>query len=92
MLGYLDNEPLTEASFSEGFFRTGDIARLRPDGRLELVGRSKEIISRGGNKIAPLELDNLLCSHPDVSALCARVFQTSASVKPFTRSWFLSQR
>ena len=54
MLGYLDNEPLTEASFSEGFFRTGDIARLRPDGRLELVGRSKEIISRGGNKIAPL--------------------------------------
>ena len=41
---------------------------------LELVGRSKEIIVRGGNKIAPLEIDNLPSSHPDVAAaLCASV-------------------
>lgn len=79
MLGYLNAEPLTAepltaSSFSAGFFRTGDIARLRPDGRVELVGRSKEIISRGGNKIAPLEIDNLLASHPEVAgALCAGV-------------------
>ncbi|MDQ4060743.1 MAG: fatty acid--CoA ligase family protein [Pseudomonadota bacterium] len=74
MLGYLDNPDLTRAAFSDGFFKTGDIARQRSDGRIELVGRSKEIISRGGNKIAPLELDNLLSSHPDVAAaLCAGV-------------------
>ena len=74
MLGYLDNEALTAASFSEGFFRTGDIARVRQDGRVELVGRAKEIISRGGNKIAPLEVDNLLSGHPEVAAaLCAGV-------------------
>jgi acyl-CoA synthetase (AMP-forming)/AMP-acid ligase II len=74
MLGYLNDEALTKASFQDGFFKTGDLARMRPDGRLELVGRSKEIISRGGNKIAPLELDNLLATHPDVAAaLCAGV-------------------
>jgi len=74
MLGYLDDEPLTASAFSGGFFRTGDIARLRPDGRVELVGRSKEIIVRGGNKIAPLEIDNLLCAHPEIAgALCAGV-------------------
>jgi long-chain acyl-CoA synthetase len=74
MLGYLDDAALTQASFGDGFFRTGDLARLRPDGRIELVGRSKEIIVRGGNKIAPLEIDNLLSSHPDVAAaLCAGV-------------------
>lgn len=74
MSGYLDNPELTRDSFVDGFFRTGDIARRRPDGRVELVGRSKEIISRGGNKIAPLELDNLLASHPEVAAaLCTGV-------------------
>jgi acyl-CoA synthetase (AMP-forming)/AMP-acid ligase II len=74
MLGYLDDPALTERSFSDGYFRTGDLARLRTDGRIEIVGRSKEIISRGGNKIAPLEIDNLLCSHPSVAAaLCAGI-------------------
>ena len=74
MLGYLDDPDSTRAAFGDGFFRTGDIARRRPDGRIELVGRSKEIISRGGNKISPLELDNLLAGHPDVAAaLCAGV-------------------
>jgi acyl-CoA synthetase (AMP-forming)/AMP-acid ligase II len=68
MLGYLDNPALTESSFDGGYFRTGDIARRRPDGCVELVGRIKEIVSRGGNKIAPQEIDNLLCSHPDVAA------------------------
>ena len=75
MLGYLDQPELTAASFdAEGYFRTGDLGRLRGDGRVELVGRSKDIISRGGNKIAPLEIDNLLCAHPGVAAaLCAGV-------------------
>lgn len=74
MLGYLDNPALTAASLVDGGFRTGDIARLRADGMVELIGRSKEIISRGGNKISPLEVENLLCAHADVAAaLCAGV-------------------
>ncbi|WP_336491847.1 class I adenylate-forming enzyme family protein [Methylobacterium nigriterrae] len=74
MLGYLDDLELTQASFDADFFRTGDLARLRPDGQVELVGRSKEIISRGGNKISPLEIENALCAHTHVAAaLCAGV-------------------
>ncbi len=74
MLGYLDNAELTEASFDGGFFKTGDLARMTADGYVELVGRAKDIISRGGNKIAPLEIDNLLGEHPGVAAaLCAGV-------------------
>jgi long-chain acyl-CoA synthetase len=68
MLGYLDNPALTAASFCDGYFRTGDLARLRADKRVEIVGRLKDIISRGANKIAPAELDALLSSHPGVAA------------------------
>lgn len=74
MLGYLDNPDLTAAAFRDGFFRTGDVARLRADGCVEIVGRIKEIVSRGGNKIAPAEIESLLCAHPAVAqALCAGV-------------------
>ena len=68
MNGYLNEPDLTEAAFDGAFFKTGDLARQRADGVIELVGRAKEVISRGGNKIAPLELDNLLARHPDVAA------------------------
>lgn len=74
MLGYFDDERLTEDSFADGYFKTGDLARLTPQGLVAIVGRAKEIISRGGVKIAPLEIDNLLAQHPDVAAaLCAGV-------------------
>jgi long-chain acyl-CoA synthetase len=74
MLGYLDNPALTAASFDGGYFKTGDLARMTADGAVALVGRAKDIISRGGNKIAPLEIDNLLAEHPDIAAaLCAGV-------------------
>lgn len=74
MLGYLDGAELTRLALEADHFRTGDLARLRPDGQVELVGRSKEIIARGGNKIAPLEIENALCTHPDIAAaLCAGV-------------------
>ena len=74
MLGYLDDPQLTADSFHDAYFKTGDLARLQPDGRVALIGRGKEIVSRGGIKIAPLEIDNLLCEHPAVAAaLCAGV-------------------
>jgi acyl-CoA synthetase (AMP-forming)/AMP-acid ligase II len=74
MLGYLDGAALTEASFDGGYFKTGDLARMTADGAVALIGRAKDIISRGGNKIAPLEIDNLLAQHPEIAAaLCAGV-------------------
>jgi long-chain acyl-CoA synthetase len=66
MLGYLDDPEMTANALDQSFFRSGDLVRLRSDGFVELVGRSKDIISRGGNKIAPLEIDQLFAGHPDV--------------------------
>lgn len=68
MLGYLDELELTAKALDGAFFRTGDLARLREDGFVELIGRSKDVISRGGNKIAPLEIDHLFAQHPHVSS------------------------
>jgi acyl-CoA synthetase (AMP-forming)/AMP-acid ligase II len=74
MLGYLDDPALTAASFEDGFFKTGDLARVDECGYVALIGRAKDIVSRGGIKIAPLEVDHLLAEHPDVAAaLCAGV-------------------
>ena len=68
MNGYLDELQLTRAAFVDGYFRTGDLARAREDGRVELAGRIKDIIIRGGANVSPLELDHLLAQHPDVAA------------------------
>ena len=68
MNGYLDEPELTRAAFVDDFFRTGDLARLRRDGMVELVGRTKDLIMRGGAKISPLELDCLLTQHPAIAA------------------------
>ena len=68
MNGYLDQPELTRAAFADGYFRTGDMARLKPDGTPELVGRSKDLIVRGGAKVSPLELDGVLAQHPASAA------------------------
>lgn len=64
--GYLDNPEANAASFRDGWFRTGDLGRLSPDGYLTLDGRLKELINRGGEKIAPREVDEALLSHAAV--------------------------
>jgi malonyl-CoA/methylmalonyl-CoA synthetase len=71
MLGYLDQPELTAAAFADGWFRTGDLARIRADGRVELVGRAKELILRAGNKISPLEIERVFAEHPGVAATLA---------------------
>lgn len=71
MLGYLDDPQLTEKAFADGYFKTGDLALLREDGFVQLVGRSKDIISRGGNKIGPLEIENQFALHEGVAASLA---------------------
>ncbi|WP_409420636.1 AMP-binding protein [Pseudaeromonas sp. ZJS20] len=55
----------------EGFYRTGDRVRLRADGYLQVVGRSKDQINRGGEKIAAAELEACLLQHPAVAAAAA---------------------
>jgi acyl-CoA synthetase (AMP-forming)/AMP-acid ligase II len=64
--GYLDNPEANAASFRDGWFRTGDLGRLSEDGYLTLDGRLKELINRGGEKIAPREVDEALLAHPAV--------------------------
>jgi acyl carrier protein len=66
--GY-ENEPQTNASaFHKGWFRTGDIGHLDKHGNLFLTGRAKEQINRGGEKINPREIDDVLVTHPDIVA------------------------
>jgi oxalate---CoA ligase len=65
--GYLDNPEANAASFRDGWFRTGDVGTLSTDGYLTLVGRIKELINRGGEKISPYEVEAILLEHPAVS-------------------------
>ncbi len=69
--GYENNPEANRASFTDGWFRTGDLGTLDRDGYLRLLGRIKELINRGGEKIAPREIDEALESHPAVKeAVC----------------------
>lgn len=68
---YLDNPAATAASFRDGWFRTGDVGKLSPDGYLTLVGRLKELINRAGEKISPYEVEDVLLAHPAVAEAAA---------------------
>ena len=61
--GYLNNPKATKEAFAGGWFHTGDQGWLDERGYLTLTGRLKELINRGGEKIAPLEIDSALISH-----------------------------
>jgi oxalate---CoA ligase len=69
--GYANNPDANTKSFTDGWFRTGDQGFLDPDGYLSLVGRIKEMINRGGEKIAPREIDDVLLQHPAVTEAVA---------------------
>jgi acyl-CoA synthetase (AMP-forming)/AMP-acid ligase II len=65
--GYENNPAANEASFTAGWFRTGDEGMFDRDGYLFLTGRLKEQINRGGEKISPLEVEDVLLRHPAVA-------------------------
>lgn len=65
--GYVENPEANVAAFTDGWFRTGDQGSIDADGYLTLTGRLKELINRGGEKIAPLEVDDVLLRHPAVA-------------------------
>ena len=65
-LGYESNDKANAEAFTHGWFRTGDQGTLTSDGYLSLTGRLKEIINRGGEKVSPREVDEVLMDHPAV--------------------------
>jgi acyl-CoA synthetase (AMP-forming)/AMP-acid ligase II len=68
--GYEGNARANAESFANGWFRTGDQGILDQDSYLTLVGRIKELINRGGEKISPREIDEALLRHPAVAEAC----------------------
>jgi acyl-CoA synthetase (AMP-forming)/AMP-acid ligase II len=68
---YEDNPTANMSAFTEGWFRTGDQGRLDPEGYLFITGRLKELINRGGEKISPREVEEVLIDHPAVAQVVA---------------------
>jgi len=64
--GYLDDEAATQDAFRGGWFHTGDLGVMHPDGYIELTDRSKDVIISGGENIASVEVEKALAAHPDV--------------------------
>ncbi|GER51000.1 acyl CoA ligase [Striga asiatica] len=69
--GYKNNPEANKSAFQFGWFHTGDLGYFDSDGYLHLVGRIKELINRGGEKISPIEVDAVLLSHPDIAQAVA---------------------
>jgi acyl-CoA synthetase (AMP-forming)/AMP-acid ligase II len=66
MQGYENNPTANAEAFSSGWFRTGDEGMMNADGYVSITGRLKEIINRGGEKISPREVDEVLMDHPAI--------------------------
>ena len=71
MRGYLDNPDANARAFHGDWFRTGDQGFMDADGYVRVTGRLKELVNRGGEKIAPLEVDEALLDHGAVAQACA---------------------
>jgi fatty-acyl-CoA synthase len=69
MKGYLKNAQATEAAFKGGWFHSGDLGVVHPDGYLQLKDRSKDIIISGGENISSIEVEDALYKHPAVAAV-----------------------
>jgi len=68
MKGYLKNPSATEEAFSGGWFHTGDLAVVEPDGYVRIKDRSKDVIISGGENISSVEVEDILYRHPAVNA------------------------
>ena len=68
MKGYLKNPKSTKAAFAGGWFHSGDLGVMHPDGYIQLKDRSKDIIISGGENISSIEVEDALYKHPSVQA------------------------
>ena len=66
MTGYLNSIEETNAVMERGWFKTGDLATISPEGLVSIVGRKKEVILRGGYTVSAGEVEAVLNSHPEV--------------------------
>ena len=66
MKGYLKNPQATEEAFAGGWFHSGDLGVMHPDGYIEIKDRSKDIIISGGENISTIEVEDVLYRHPAV--------------------------
>src|SRR5205823_8941427 len=66
MKGYLKNPKASEEAFAGGWFHSGDLAVMHPDGYVEIKDRSKDIIISGGENISTIEVEDALYHHPAV--------------------------
>ena len=64
--GYWNNPKATQETFRDGWLHTGDLGRIDEEGYIFIMGRKKEMIIRGGENVYSVEVENVLCSHPDV--------------------------
>ena len=69
MKGYLKNKAATEAAFAGGWFHSGDLGVIHPDGYIQLKDRSKDIIISGGENISSIEVEDALYKHPAVQVV-----------------------
>jgi fatty-acyl-CoA synthase len=69
MKGYLKNKKATDAAFAGGWFHSGDIGVIHPDGYIQLKDRSKDIIISGGENISSIEVEDALYKHPAVATV-----------------------
>ena len=69
--GYENNPKANAEAFVDGWFRTGDQGVMDADGYVSITGRLKEIINRGGEKVSPREVDEILMDHPAVAQVLA---------------------
>ena len=67
MKGYYKNKKATEEAFKGGWFHSGDLAVMHPDGYIQVKDRSKDIIISGGENISSVEIENIIIKHPSVS-------------------------
>ncbi|MCB5164713.1 acyl--CoA ligase [Streptomyces bambusae] len=65
--GYFDDPGATEAAFTDGWYRTGDLADIDAEGRLTIVGRVGDVIRTGGETVVPVEVEQALAGHPAVA-------------------------
>ena len=68
MKGYLKNKDASDQAFEDGWFRSGDLGVMHPDGYIQLKDRSKDIIISGGENISSIEVEDVLYKHPAVQA------------------------
>jgi fatty-acyl-CoA synthase len=87
MKGYLKNPKATAEAFAGGWFHSGDLAVMQPDGYVKIKDRSKDVIISGGENISSLEVEDVLYRHPAVLAAAVVAQPDPSGAKRRARSW-----